>query len=131
MTPELDRTGSIYGCQLVLERSTEFNVDSTGRKRFKWVCECQTCGAIHHYRSDTLLHSHREGVGHCKSCMSPNAVGAQSTSVGKYCRTCCDLPHRRPTVGLCRCGKAFEAEVFGTSETYRGRSLIADCEAVL
>lgn len=79
----------------------------------KVLVRCAVTGKTLHLAGHTLA-MHRRGVS--KTCPLCNQrqkvwhVGEASNTNGRHCAQCADLPHRRPKIGKCKCGKRFEAQ---------------------
>jgi hypothetical protein len=67
---------------------------------------CQAC--VTKFVS-ALLRSQTNQLKQQRSARGKNAM-ARRSDFGRHCGVCCGLPHRRPRVGLCKCGGSFRQE---------------------
>ncbi len=80
----------------------------------KLRCECTRCGAMSVLTKADLVRLERRGARQCDACESRGYGDSLARPTKRVCVHCCDLPHRRPRVGLCHgCGKAFREDQIG------------------
>ena len=126
--------GEVFGNYRVLEVSEKtYTIKLFGIKHPKefnyLLCECTVCGARRLCRRQFLYTARAQDTKHCNKCTETTDFVPRIPT--KLCGVCYDLPHCRPRVGLCRCGKQFEEEKLYYEECMINRSPIALAQGMI